>query len=401
MKMMMFCSNPVNGGTARVFYELFDQFECHKTEADTYRACVNINNPVEVYQQIEQLDRLAIYSEEEICAKWYGSKSVLGRVVNRLIRKMIYFPMKRKNIATMKAYIEKNQFDCVMIHNGGYVGDDLCNQMLTAAYRCKRFTIRRIMVFHSDMKKSFLLRLRYFGYDKKIAKEATKIITVSNFTKNRIANSSFIKKKIDVIPNGLSEKNELTKEEKREQILVDPEKKNILMIGNYQMNKGQDHFIESAHLVLKKQSNVHFYLIGNIYDQSYFEMCKEIIRQYGIAGDFTVIHGINNAAEYIDLFDVIVIPSLFDESFGLIAAEAMAKGVPVVAYACGGIPEVIEDGKDGFLIAAGDYEMMAERIEWLLGHDAERIRMGQCGRSNYENKYAVEVMYRNYRNCVR
>jgi glycosyltransferase involved in cell wall biosynthesis len=66
---------------------------------------------------------------------------------------------------------------------------------------------------------------------------------------------------------------------------------------------------------------------------------------------------------------VMLLPSE-KESFGLVALEAMACGVPVVATNAGGLPEVVEDGKSGFLCEIGDVEKMAERTLMLLRDDA-------------------------------
>jgi len=53
-----------------------------------------------------------------------------------------------------------------------------------------------------------------------------------------------------------------------------------------------------------------------------------------------IYRGINNAYEYIELFDMLVVPSMYDESFDLISLGAMQVGRPVVAFAYGGIPDV-------------------------------------------------------------
>jgi len=72
--------------------------------------------------------------------------------------------------------------------------------------------------------------------------------------------------------------------------------------------------------------------------------------------------------------DLFLLPSA-TESFGLAALEAMACAVPVIASAAGGIPEVVEDGKSGFLAPPGDVATMAERALHMLRHPDEQARL--------------------------
>jgi glycosyltransferase involved in cell wall biosynthesis len=70
--------------------------------------------------------------------------------------------------------------------------------------------------------------------------------------------------------------------------------------------------------------------------------------------------------------------------------EALAAGRPVVATRVGGVPDVVRDGEDGFLVDPGDVEALAERLA-TLARDAElRERMGAAGRENVLPRYAVD-----------
>lgn len=399
MNIMMFCSNPVNGGTAKVFFELVTSFKDAKREQDNVFAGVNKNNPVEIYKQIDILDRLNVFSEEEVCSNLYGG-NILFRIVKRIVRKIIYYPVKKKNIKQMMQYLIKNNIQCVCIHNGGYIGDDLCNQMLEASYKCRKITHGRMFVMHSDLKKNLLTRFRFYGYDKKISKEATELITVSNFTKERILQSSFIRKNIEVIYNGLPEKNFLSREQKKSVIDVNENVKNVLMLGNFSDNKGQLKFVEAARIVKEAIGTIHFTFIGNIYDNDYFKLCEKKIKDYKLEDYVSFYHGINNASEYIELFDVVVVPSMYDESFGLISVEAMSQGVPVVAFACGGIPEVLLDKCDGYVVPVGDSDMMAARIIELMVDEQKCKIMGKNGKIDYLNRFTVDVMCKNYYSVI-
>ena len=68
-------------------------------------------------------------------------------------------------------------------------------------------------------------------------------------------------------------------------------------------------------------------------------------------------------------------------------AEAMAHGKPVVATRVGGIPELIVEGKSGFLVDRGNTQAMSKRVLQLLNDDDARIRMGALGREIVETKF--------------
>lgn len=395
MKIAMFCSNPVNGGTARMFYELLVSMRAAVGDKYQIDACVNENNPVEIYNRIPDLKRLAVYSEQEVCHRLIGAKG-FRRIIDFVLRRIKYLPYKRKNIAVMKRYLSENNINCVIIHNGGYIGDDLCNQMLTAAYRCAEHTLCRTYVLHNDMEKNIRSKLRFWGYDKKLSREATEIVTVSNYTRDRILRSSFLTKDIKVIYNGICVTKRMTKDEARKKVNVDPGKKNILMIGNFTNNKGQYHFLKAAHILHSADKSYRFTIIGNIYEEEYYDECIQLINELQMENFVQIYHGLHDASEYIGLFDILAVPSMYDESFGLISVEAMANSVPVVAFACGGIPEVVEEGETGFLVPVGDDEKLAEKIAWLEEEPDIRRNMGEKAYAVYKQKFSPEAMTAQY-----
>jgi glycosyltransferase involved in cell wall biosynthesis len=70
------------------------------------------------------------------------------------------------------------------------------------------------------------------------------------------------------------------------------------------------------------------------------------------------------------------------ELLGLVALEAMASGTPVVCSRLGGLPEIVEDGTTGFLVAPGEVDELRERLAQLLHDPALAARMGGCGREH-------------------
>jgi glycosyltransferase involved in cell wall biosynthesis len=85
--------------------------------------------------------------------------------------------------------------------------------------------------------------------------------------------------------------------------------------------------------------------------------------------------------------DVVSMPSLVNESFGLVAVEALACGVPVVASNGPGVRSVIDHARDGLLVPPGDAPALAAALASLLGDPARRAEMGRAGRAKVAARY--------------
>jgi glycosyltransferase involved in cell wall biosynthesis len=81
-----------------------------------------------------------------------------------------------------------------------------------------------------------------------------------------------------------------------------------------------------------------------------------------------------------------VVPSR-SEAFGLVVIESMAVGTPAVASAVGGIPEIIRDGVDGFLVPPDDPAALADKIGLLLSNAELRHKMGLNARERFLSRF--------------
>jgi len=94
-------------------------------------------------------------------------------------------------------------------------------------------------------------------------------------------------------------------------------------------------------------------------------LAQQVAEEEGVAARVTFLGKQSSVAELLACADVLLLPSE-SEAFGLVALEAMACGVPVVATAVGGIPELVPDGEAGFLVPLGDVDAMADAVVALL-----------------------------------
>ena len=104
--------------------------------------------------------------------------------------------------------------------------------------------------------------------------------------------------------------------------------------------------------------------------------------------------GLLDDAELADFYAgarFLVVPSDWCETFGLVAAEAMVRGVPVIASRSGGLPEVVEDNVTGLLFQTGDAADLAAKITHLWNAPALCRRMGQAGRARVVREYNEEA----------
>lgn len=95
--------------------------------------------------------------------------------------------------------------------------------------------------------------------------------------------------------------------------------------------------------------------------------------------------------------DVFVFPTFYhNECFPLVLLEAMQHGLPVVTTDVGGIADIIDDGKTGFLVACHDERILADKVETLLSDKAMRCEMGLAGRKKYMEEFTLDRFERRF-----
>jgi glycosyltransferase involved in cell wall biosynthesis len=111
--------------------------------------------------------------------------------------------------------------------------------------------------------------------------------------------------------------------------------------------------------------------------------------ELGIVKDTLFLGYQEDVAPFYAAFDALVLPSS-NEGTPVSAIEALAAGRPVVATRVGGVPDVVQEGEDGFLVEPGATDELAERLAQLARDPALRERMGEAGRQRVLPRYAVE-----------
>jgi glycosyltransferase involved in cell wall biosynthesis len=150
--------------------------------------------------------------------------------------------------------------------------------------------------------------------------------------------------------------------------------------------KGIVDFLETARLVLEQNRNVQFVLVGDGVNR---EQYVRDAAAMGLSDRLTWTGMIDDPfGEGVFLAaDVVCQFSRWEEVFGWMIAEGMAHGKPVVATRVGGIPELISDAMNGYLVDRGDAQAMSDRILKLLADPDLRRNLGAAGREVVARKF--------------
>ena len=161
-------------------------------------------------------------------------------------------------------------------------------------------------------------------------------------------------------------------------------------VGRLEPRKGVEDVIVAARRFLRDRPRASLTIVGAPSESTppgYSASLRAAARSSGVM-DRVLFEGWRpDGADALAEFDVVCVPSRA-EPYGTVAAEAAARGVPVVATSVGGLPEVVVDGATGTLVPAGNPAALAAAIAPLLDDPALRARMGARARERALDRFA-------------
>ena len=158
----------------------------------------------------------------------------------------------------------------------------------------------------------------------------------------------------------------------------------IIHVSNFRKVKRVEDVIRVFDIVNKKVSSK-LLLVGDGPERVKLEsLCREL----GICDSVKFLGKTKDISSLLSLSDVFLLPSK-NESFGLVALEAMACGVPVVSSNAGGLMEVNEHGKTGFLANVGDVDSMAKFTLEIL-KDQETLQLFKTTAKQHSKKFSID-----------
>ncbi len=144
-----------------------------------------------------------------------------------------------------------------------------------------------------------------------------------------------------------------------------PNNKHILYVGRLTYEKGVQHIIQSIPLIKDRLPDVQLTILGDGKDALQFkQLVKDLEVERNVSFVGNVMH--DTIVTYYKKTDVVCIPSVYPDNLPTVAIEAMSVGRPIVGSNIGGIPELIQNGKTGYLFTPGDKDDLANKMINLL-----------------------------------
>jgi len=166
----------------------------------------------------------------------------------------------------------------------------------------------------------------------------------------------------------------------------------LLYAGTIDERKNVVDLVRALAIVRQKVPGVRLRIAGRSTSQSYYRRVQEFVAAEGLEPNVEFL-GLQNGADMVREYArcAAVVLASRQETAPMTVLEAMAAAKPVVATRVGGVPALVEDGRSGFTVEAGDVEALAQRVVDLLMNEDLRHRMGQRARQLAERFHVQKV----------
>ncbi len=170
-----------------------------------------------------------------------------------------------------------------------------------------------------------------------------------------------------------------------------PQQLRLLYLGRLETTKGVDLLCEAFVRGATRFPHLHLDIAG------WGSQTAALQKQYGQHPQLT-FHGpvFNNVKSLLlEKSDILVLPSVWPEVFGIVVIEAYAYGLPVIATRTGGIPELVDHGKTGFLVSPGNLNTLTEAI-FQIAENPKELRQMALACFLASKRFAIEVVQQQY-----
>jgi len=229
-------------------------------------------------------------------------------------------------------------------------------------------------------------------------------IVVSELSKKIYVGLGWPEEKVIAIPNGIDPTRFSSKEDYKLQATSYPsrlgraetDKLHIGCVSRLTHDKGVDLLIEAV----KEIPDVHLTIVGTGREEKLISQSANTSTPLSTGKLISLVPHVKNLGNFYNSIDLLVLPSREHDPFGLVAAEAMMLGVPVVVTDACGIADYLENGKDAVVVKAGSVQALKEGITMLLSSEEKRREIGQKGEEIAMEKFTVEGMVDKYQELL-
>jgi glycosyltransferase involved in cell wall biosynthesis len=240
---------------------------------------------------------------------------------------------------------------------------------------------------------------------------ANRVIANSRHTERGLAASGVPQDRMIVIHRGLDLDDFASRVDEsrvRAELGITPTIRVITTVGRLQRWKGQHVVIRAARLVIAKFTNVRFLIVGDALfgiETDYPAELRALIAELGLGANVTMTGFRNDIPAILAASDIVLVPSVVPEPFGMVTIEAMAVGRAVVGTDSGGTKEIITEGESGLLVRPNSPEALAEAILTLLADDGFRTMLGGRARVVVRDRFSIDRMVKEhervYEDCIK
>lgn len=163
-------------------------------------------------------------------------------------------------------------------------------------------------------------------------------------------------------------------------------------VANFSEEKGYPYFLAACACIAGKFPEARFLIVGS---GPYEAQVRSEVGSMPIREKIIFTGSRTDIPELLCALDLFVLASVA-EGFPNVLLEAMAVAKPVVATSVGGIPELVDSGRDGVLVPARDSRALAEGVAELLGDPQKAAQMGRRARQKIEERFSIDLMVENY-----
>jgi glycosyltransferase involved in cell wall biosynthesis len=252
-----------------------------------------------------------------------------------------------------------------------------------------------VHTFHGHVLRGYFgpLRSRLFRQlERRLARSATALVAVSPEVRDDlVALGVAPREKFTVIRLGIELEERVAagsdgRVETRRMLGIPPERFVVGWIGRMTAVKRADDVLLAFKQLVERGVDACLCMVGDGPDRAHVERRA---RSLGIMRRSLFLGYQEDVAPFYAAFDAFLLPS-GNEGTPVTTIEALASGLPVVATRVGGVPDVVRDGEDGFLVEPGAVGELAERLATLAADPELRRRLGEAGRARVLPRYAVQ-----------